>query len=172
MAWVNERYAGEVAVLLTWLLALAPWAVTWFRQGRVSVAAFRFLPFRLQYVFGVELENPSPLLPAWEVAGFQSSAALTLAGHVGTVAFLLGLAVVGLSVAYYRDEDAFERRSPIHPVRLFGWLHAGLAVVSLAATALFARYHVGVTVPVGALCAVVFAYLLLTADIARSDEPV
>lgn len=170
MAWIREEYAGELAVVFTWLVAVAPWGLTYFRPTGITVIAFRFLPFRLLYIFGASIPGERPFIWAWEVAEFQIEPEVVLAGHVGTAALVVGLVSLGASLVYYAREDAVAAALPIHPVRLFGALLAILAVLLLVATALFFLYHPGPTIPIGAALAAVFAYLLLTVDLARVEE--
>jgi uncharacterized protein (TIGR04206 family) len=164
MAWVKSEYAGELAVLATWLVALAPWSVSVFQVSSLTVVALRFLPFRFQFIFGATLENERPFLWAWEVARFQESPELTLAGTLGFAALGLFVLPFALSLYYYFEEERVGARLPLDPVRLFGILLGLVALASLGATALFARYFPGVTFPLGALLAALFAYLLLTIE--------
>ena len=164
MAWVKGEYAGEFAVLSTWLVALAPWSVSVFQLSTLTVVALRFLPFRFQFIFGASLANERPFLWAWEVARFQESPELTLAGHLGFAALVLFAVPFGLSLYYYFEEDRVAAGLPVDPVRAFGGL---LGLVGLATTAgalLFALYFPGLTVPVGGLLALLLAYFLLTVD--------
>lgn len=163
MAWVNSEYAGELAVLSTWLVALAPWSVSVFGTGGITVVALRFLPFRLQFIFGATIANERPFLWAWEVAGFQQSPTLTLAGHLGFVAFLLITPTFLLSVYYYFEEDRITAALPADPVRILGASLGLLALCTLTATGLFVAGFPGMTLPVGSLLAGVLAALLLTA---------
>jgi len=165
MAWVKSEYAGEFAVLSTWLVAVAPWSASLFGRGGLTVVVLRFLPFRLQYIFGVQAAGERPFLWAWEVAGFQASPELTLAGRVGVAAFLVATLPFGLSVYYYLEEARVADLLPLDPVRLFGGLLGVVGGLSLAATWLFVRHFPGTTLPVGAVLAAVFAYLLLTIDL-------
>ncbi len=164
MTWVKSEYAGELAVLSTWLVALAPWSASVFEVSNLTVVALRFLPFRFQFIFGATLDNERPFLWAWEVARFQQSAELTLAGYAGFAAFLLFAVPFALSLFYYFEEERLTDALPVDPVALFGWLLAGVAALTLAATALFVRYFPGLTVPVGAAVAAVLAYVLLTSE--------
>lgn len=164
MAWVKSEYAGELAVLSTWLVGLAPWSVSVFGQSGFTVVAFRFLPFRLQYIFGAQVGNERPLLAAWQVAGFQQSAELTFGGHLGFGALVVYALPFTLSLYYYFEEERIAAALPVDPVRLFGGLVGLVGVLTIAATALFVRYFPGTTVPLGSLLALVLAYLLLTVD--------
>jgi len=163
MAWVKSEYAGEFAVLSTWLVGLAPWSASVFSISGLSVVALRFLPFRLQYIFGATLQGERPFIWAWEVAGFQPPA-LTTAGHLGMAAFAVYALPFWLSVVYYFEEERVEAALPVDSVRLFGGLVGVVAVLELAAAALFVSRFPGTTIPVGGVLAAVLAYLLLTVD--------
>lgn len=164
MAWVKSEYAGEFAVLSTWLVGLAPWSASVFTISDLSVVALRFLPFRLQYIFGATLSGERPFIWAWEVADFQQSAELTLAGRLGLAALALYAVPFGLSVVYYFEEERVAGALPVDPVRLFGGLLGLVALLSGAAGALFVTNFPGTTIPVGSVIAAVLAYLLLTVD--------
>ncbi|GGN87826.1 MULTISPECIES: TIGR04206 family protein [Haloarcula] len=164
MAWVKSEYAGELAVLSTWLVTLAPWSASVFEAAGLTVVALRFLPFRFQFIFGAALQNERPFLWAWEVAAFQSSPELTLAGYLGFAAFVASSIPFALSLFYYFEEGRLAAALPVDPVRVFGALLALVALLTLAATVLFVRYFPGFSLPVGALVAAVLAYLLLTVD--------
>lgn len=164
MAWVKSEYAGELAVLSTWLVALAPWSASIFEVSGLTVVALRFLPFRFQFIFGATLDDERPFLWAWEVAGFQSSPELTLAGYLGFAAFVVFSVPFALSLFYYFEEDRLAAALPTDPVRLFGGLLGTVALLTVGATALFLRYFPGLTLPVGALVAAVLAFLLLTVE--------
>jgi uncharacterized protein (TIGR04206 family) len=164
MAWVKSEYAGELAVLSTWLVGLAPWSVSIFGEGGITVISLRFLPLRLLYILGTELPNERPILPAWAVADFQQSAELTIAGHLGFAAFAVFALPFGLSLYYYFEEERITEWLPVDPVRLFGGLIGLVGVLTVAASALFVRYFPGTTLPVGSVLALVLAYLLLTVD--------
>ncbi|MBX0293977.1 TIGR04206 family protein [Haloarcula nitratireducens] len=164
MAWVKSEYAGELAVLSTWLVALAPWSASVFEVSGLTVVALRFLPFRFQFIFGATLPNERPFLWAWQVADFQSAAGLSLAGDLGFAALVVFAFPFALSLYYYFEEERVAAALPADPVRLFGGLLGLVALLTLAATALFFRYFPGTTLPVGAAVAAVLAYLLLTID--------
>lgn len=163
MAWVKSEYAGPLAVLSTWLVALLPWAVTTFSRDGLSFYAIRFPLFRVQYVFGLGLGEQSPFLWTWEVPGFLQGPELTLAGRIGVLGGALYALALAFSVAYYLDEDRVESL-PVDPVRVLGAAIGAVAVVFLASTALFVQHHVGVTVPIGSVLILALAYVLLTAD--------
>jgi uncharacterized protein (TIGR04206 family) len=164
MVWVKSEYAGELAVLATWLVGLAPWSVSTFSISGLRVAALRFLPFRLQYIFGGAVPNERPFIWSWEVANFQQSAELTLAGRLGFATFVIYLLPFFLSLFYYFEEERVAATLPVDPVRLFAGLLGLVGVVSLAASVLFVQFFPGFTVPLGSLLALVFAYLLATVE--------
>lgn len=163
MAWVKSEYAGEFAVLSTWLLALLPWGVSYSTIGGLSVVGFRFLFFRVQYVFGAAIPGEKPFLWAWQVPGFEGTPELTLAARIGLAAAGVYLVPLGVSVAYYAAERRVEAL-PVDPVRLLGGLLALVAVAVSAAAAVLVRYQAGLVVPVAPAFALAFAYLLLTVD--------
>lgn len=166
MAWVKSEYAGELAVLSTWLVAVAPWSVSVFGNGQVTGVVFRFLPFRIQYLYGLSIPNELNFVWAWEATRFAAN--VGLAGTLWTVALVAFVVAFGASVAYYAREDEFAERLPLHPVRLFGGLLGVVGLLMLAATVLLNLEggFPGTTVPVGALVAPVLAGVLLTADLA------
>jgi len=164
MAWVKSEYAGELAVLSTWLVGLAPWAVSVFGQSGLTVVALRFLPIRLLYILGAELPNEQPFLPAWAVADFQQSAELTVAGHLGFAALVVYAVPFVLSLYYYFEEERITAALPVDPVRLFAGLLGLVGVLTAASTALFVRYFPGTTLPVGSALALILAYVLFSAD--------
>ncbi|MEF8906360.1 MAG: hypothetical protein V5A13_00735 [Haloarculaceae archaeon] len=131
--WARSEYAGELAVLSTWLCALLPWSVTLFSPQGLTALTFRFLPLRLLYIFGAELPGERPLLFIWQVPGFVATPGETLAAVAwlaGSTAFLVPL---GLSLVYYLREDRVERR---FTARLtFGLVTASAGLVLAAALA-------------------------------------
>jgi uncharacterized protein (TIGR04206 family) len=147
--WVRSEYAGELAVLSTWLCALLPWSVTRFSDAGISAVTIRFLPVRFLYIFGTELPGERPVLFLWQVPGFVGTRGETLAAYAwiaGTLAFLVPL---GISVAYYLREGAVESR--IDPVRVLGALLVAVGLVFLVPVGLLWYYVGGLTLPVGVL---------------------
>lgn len=61
MVWVKSESAGELAVLSTWLVGLAPWSVSIFGEGGFTVTASALF---VQYFPGVTL----PVGPALALA--------------------------------------------------------------------------------------------------------
>ncbi|MEF8784508.1 MAG: TIGR04206 family protein [Haloarculaceae archaeon] len=166
--WVKSEYAGEVAVLSTWLCALLPWSVSVFREsfgsaGTVNAVWLRFLPGRFLYVFGAIERSGSPWNWVWEVPGFVASRGETIAGYVwavGTVVFLLALA---LSIAYYLDEARVESWR-FDPVRTLGGLLVASGALLLVASGLLFAEQSGTTVPVGTVVQLGLGAALLRAE--------
>jgi uncharacterized protein (TIGR04206 family) len=164
MAWVKSEYAGELAVLSTWLVAIAPWSVSVFTTGQISGVVFRFFPFRIQYLYGITIANELNFVWAWQAAQFTENAGLAGPAWLGALAVFA--VAFGASVVYYAREAAFADRLPLDPVRLFGGLIGVAGVLLLVATV---RLNLdggfaGTTIPIGALVAPVLAGVLLTVD--------
>ena len=165
MAWVKSEYAGELAVLATWLVAIAPWSVSVFGGDAITGVAFRFLPFRLQYLFGISVPNELSFIWAWESAAIQSGTT-AVAGYLWTAALAVFVPAFAASIVYYLREERFTDALPLDPVRLFGGLLglAGLGTVVATVLLNLSGGFPGTTIPVGALVAPVLAVLLLTVD--------
>lgn len=158
--WVKSEYAGEVAVLSTWLCALMPWSVSFLQTGGGRAIWIRFLPGRFLYIFGFGL--PSRFDWAWNVPGFVASRGETL----GTYGWLAGLALFlvpfVVSLAYYVDEQQVESWR-WDPVSLLGWLLVSTGAVFLLASGLLWFYG-PLTLPVGALFQLGLGGLLLRVE--------
>ncbi|WP_276250935.1 DUF7549 family protein [Haloarcula rara] len=165
MAWVKSEYAGELAVLSTWLVAVAPWSVSVFGNGQITGVVFRFLPFRIQYLYGVSIPNELNFVWAWRVMEFPDN--IGRAAVLWTLALAVLAVAVGASAYYYHREMEFTDLLPLHPVRLFGGLLGVGGLLVLVATVLLNLEggFLGTTIPVGALVAPVLAAVLLTADL-------
>lgn len=167
MAWVKSEYAGEFAVLSTWLVALLPWSTTVldinFRGHDATVVVIRFLYFRLQYIFGISFgDQERPFLLFFEAPSFNPES-LALASWLWVAGALVSLAPVGISIAYYLWEERVEAALPRDAVRVQGVLLGLVGVFLLASSALLVTNQ-EVTVPVGTLFALAFSALLLTVD--------
>lgn len=178
MVWVRSEYAGELAVVLTWLSALIPWNVTYSPSvGGGSALFVRFPFFQIRYVWGVPIAQPVRLtvpVPGWLLPGifprdfsalaFQADQAILLAYRTWAVgAAALGVAVA-LSIAYYRYEERVEALA-VDSVRLLGALLGLTGVVLAVATYyLFTRGFPGVPLPLGVVFLLAFGGLLLTVD--------
>jgi len=165
MAWVKSEYAGELAVLSTWLIAVAPWSISIFGGGEITGVVFRFLPFRLQYLFGISVPNELTFIWAWEAATLQEGNT-AVAGSLWTAALAFFALAFVASIVYYLREERFAEALPVDPVRLFGGLLGLAGLGTLVGTVLLNLRggFVGTTIPIGALVAPVLASLLLTVD--------
>lgn len=161
--WVKAEYAGEVAVLSTWLCGLLPWSVSLLQVQNVTAIWFRFHPGRFLYVFGVVERGGSPWNWVWEVPGFVASRGEALASYAwigGVAVFLVALA---LSVAYYLDEERVEA-GRVDPVRALGGLLVASGVALLAASGLLFQHQAGTTVPVGTVIQLGLGAVLLRVE--------
>jgi uncharacterized protein (TIGR04206 family) len=169
MVWVRKEYAGELAVVFTWLSAFLPWSVSWLNVtmdglGGVTVVNIRFPLFQFHYLFGVSFGQQS----LGNLVQFVHEIPRFVPGNqrleawlwVGAAAAYLGL--LGLSVAYYADEDSVADILPVDPVRLFG-AGLGLVGVTLVGTSVMLFSH-QTTVPIGAPFMALFGVLLLRID--------
>jgi len=161
--WVRSEYAGELAVLSTWLSTLLPWSVTLFDRAGIVAVYIRFLPGRFLYIFGADLPGEErPFLFVWEVPGFVATQGETWAAYAALAGALVFLLPLGLSVAYYAREARVE--ALLDPVRTLGWLLVTSGLVFGAAFALLWRFQGGTTVPVGALFQIALGVVLLKTE--------
>jgi hypothetical protein len=163
--WVRSEYAGELAVLSTWLSALLPWNVTYSPGvGGGALLFVRFPFFQVRYSFGVPLARRVALADPLSAIAFQRGQAIELAYQTWAVgAAVLAVAVV-VSLLYYRDES-IEESWPVDPVRLLGTLLFGTGVVLAGATyLLLTRGFPGLPIPIGVVFLLLFGGLLLTVD--------
>jgi len=168
--WVRSEYAGELAVLATWLTALLPWSVSVLRESPQGVDAtftvinIRFVFLQFHYLFGLPIGDQgldSIVQFVFEIPGFVPNNQVP-EGRLWLAAagpFLLFLA---LSFVYYARDGWLEANSPVDPVRVFGATFGVFAVVFTVATAMFYQHQP--TVPVGALFMWVFAAMLLRVE--------
>jgi len=166
--WVRSEYAGELAVLLTWLSALLPWNVTYSPGvGGGSLLFVRFPLLQIRYSFGVSLARGVSVADPLSAIAFQRGQAIELAYQVWAVGAALFAAAVVVSLLYYRDE-AWAESWPVDPVRLLGGLLFGTGAVFAGATyLLLTRGFPGVPIPVGVAFLLLFGGVLLTVD--RTD---
>ncbi|GAB6860091.1 hypothetical protein ACFR97_02405 [Haloplanus litoreus] len=166
--WVRSEYAGELAVLTTWLSALIPWNVT-FVSGVAggSLLFVRFPLLQVRYSFGVPLAAGITVADPLSAAAFQRGQALELAYQVWAFGAAVFAAALVVSVVYYRRESWAESW-PVDPVRLLGALLLGAGLVFAGATyLLLSRGFPGLPVPLGVVFFVLFGGVLLTVD--RTD---
>ncbi|WP_436927385.1 DUF7549 family protein [Halosimplex amylolyticum] len=168
--WVRSEYAGELAVVATWLTALLPWSVSVLRESpdgldaTFTVVNIRFVFVQFHYLFGLSLGDQSLdglVQFVYEIPAFVPDNQV-LEGRIWVAAALFFALMLALSVVYYAREEWLTERSPVDPVRLFGAGFAVLAVVFTAAAVMFYQHQP--TVPVGALFMWVFAAILLRVE--------
>ena len=168
--WVRSEYAGELAVLATWLTALLPWSVSVVSasprgmDATFTVVNIRFVFLQFHYLFGISLGEQSldELVQfVFEIPAFVP-ANQVLEGKIWVVATAFYALMLLLSILYYAREDVVVEYSPIDPVRLFGVGFAVLGVAFFVATAMFFQHQT--TVPIGALFMWVFAAMLLQVE--------
>jgi hypothetical protein len=169
--WVRSEYAGELAVLTTWLSALIPWNVT-FVSG-VASGSFLFVRFPLlqvRYNFGVPLAAGVAVTDPLSAVAFQRGQALELPYQVWGVGAAVFAAALVVSVVYYRRESWAESW-PVDPVRLLGGLLLGTGGTFAAATyLLLSRGFPGLPIPLGVVFLCLFGGVLLTVDRTEGAE--
>lgn len=198
MAWIDEAYAEEVAVLTTWLAAFLPWTVAYtgeaFQGSRIFF--FRFPAFGLQLRFPVEvtadgrvLETNIPQRLAEQYGGFGVAGNLHLELaplQVGTVdgaaatAYLLWtaatvvmVAAVVLSLAMYFREDFVRTRLPMGYPTLASVTFGVLTVLLAGATVAYylSDIEYGTPIPLGVGILAAFAVVLWRAEEGPAGEP-
>ena len=176
MVWVRKEYAGELAVLTTWFTALVPWNIHYAPlSDAASVLFVRFPLLQVRYVFGLKLLRgtqvglpvPSPLVDdagfVVSAMAFQDSPSLTTAYEIWAVGALVYLLALGISIAYYRDEERVEAWR-VDPVGLLGGLLLLTAGAFGAASVFTYGVFPGVPIPLGAVLTGLFGIVLLTAE--------
>lgn len=160
--WVRSEYAGELAVLLTWLSAVSPWAVTVISEGGLTGIFLWFLPVNFLFTPGIELPGERPLW-IWdflEFAVYPGEQYVTYLWLVGAAVFTVAFAV---SVAYYADERRLEALA-VDPVRVLGALLLCSGILLGAAFVDLWQHHAGITIPVGLLFQLIFGIVLLNTE--------
>jgi hypothetical protein len=141
--WVRSEYAGELAVLATWLTALLPWSVSVLREspswldGTFTVVNIRFLFFQFHYVFGVALGRQSldGLVQAvWEIPGFVPSNQVP-EGRLWLAAAGFFALVLLASFVYYARDERLEAGAERAEMRIGDAAPGGLADALPAAVA-------------------------------------
>jgi hypothetical protein len=174
MVWVRSEYAGELAVLTTWLSALVPWNVFVGDVAGGRVVLVRFPLLEVQYAFGVPLARGTSVRDPASAYALQAGQTVASAYAAWLVGALVVLAALAVSVYYYRAEERAEAWS-VDPVRLLGGLLAAGGVVFAVASALLTGSVLGVdlgvgggfeglSVPVGVFFYLAFGAVLLRAE--------
>jgi hypothetical protein len=163
--WVRSEYAGELAVLSTWLSALIPWNVTYASGiGGGALLFVRFPLVQIRYSFGLPLARGVTVADPLSAVAFQRGQALAAAYQVWAVGAGVFAAALVVSLVYYRYES-WTASWPVDPVRLLGALLFGTGVVLAVATyLLLSRGFPGVPIPLGVLFSLLFGGVLLTVD--------
>ncbi|MFB6100945.1 MAG: hypothetical protein ABEJ73_00080 [Haloplanus sp.] len=163
--WVRSEYAGELAVLSTWLSALLPWNVTYSSGiGSGALLFVRFPLVQIRYSFGVPLARRIAVADPLSAMAFQRGQAIQAAYQVWALGAAVFAAALVVSLLYYRRE-AWAESWPLDPVRLLGGLLLVTGLVLSGATyLLLMRGFPGVPIPVGIPLLLLFGVVLLTTD--------
>jgi len=163
--WVRSEYAGELAVLLTWLSAFIPWNVSY--ASNASGAALLFVRFplvQIRYVFGVPVARGVVVSDPLSALVFQRGSPIAAAYRLwalGAAVFVVALIV---SVVYYRRQ-AWAESWPADPVRFLGALLFGTGLAFAGATVLLLSHGFSnLPIPLGVVFLLLFGGLLLTVD--------
>lgn len=177
MVWVRSEYAGELAVLSTWVAALLPWNIHYapLSEG-ASVLFVRFPLLQVRYVSGLPVRTmqlglpvPAPLADSSglvvSVIAFQDHAGLTTAYWAWAAGAALYLVALGVSAAYFSDQERVEAW-PVDPVKLLGGLLLAVAAaLGLASYLTFtAAAFPGVPLPVGVVLVALLGSVLVGAE--------
>ncbi|GAA0195038.1 DUF7549 family protein [Halobaculum roseum] len=174
MVWVRSEYAGELAVLSTWVAALLPWNVFYGAVAGGSVLFVRFPLFQIRYAFGLPFVRATSVSSPVSAFLLQSGTSVQVAYGlwlVGAVAYLVAFVI---SVYYYREEERAESWA-VDPVDVLGGLLVASAVLFLVASMLLPERFFGlglgvgggipgVSIPVGAVLQLVLGGVLLRAE--------
>lgn len=165
MGWVRAEYAGELAVVSTWIAVLLPWSVSYSSGVSGGTVLFvRFPFFQVRHTVGIPIARSFRVMDPLSATAFQAGQSIQIAYQVWTLGALV-LAVAALfSVAYYAREDAVEG-GPVDPVEGLGTLLAVAgAVLALATYFLLTRGFPGVVVPVGVVFLLALGGVLVRID--------
>lgn len=160
--WVRSEYAGELAVLSTWLCAVAPWAVTWATGEEISGYFFWFHPLNLLFISGVDLRGERPLW-VWDFLDFSLYPGETYVTYFWLGGAALFAVALGFSIVYYFDEDQIQSL-PVDPVRTLGGLLVASGLVLVGAYALLVQNHSGTTLPLGLGLQLLLGVILLQTE--------
>lgn len=160
--WVRSEYAGELAVLSTWLSGLAPWSVTVIAREGATGYFFWFHVLNLLFTPGIDVPGRRPLW-VWGFLDFPiyvGEQYVTYLWLAGTAVFAVALA---LSVAYYADEQQVESLG-VDPVRTLGALLVASGLLLGGAYVLLVQNLLGTTLPVGVLLQLVLGVVLVQTE--------
>ena len=166
--WVRSEYAGELAVLSTWLCGLAPWSVTVIAREGATGYFFWFHAFNLLFTPGIDVPGQRPLW-VWgflDVPIYRGETTVTYLWLAGTAVFA---AAAALSLAYYADEQQVESMR-VDPVRTLGGLLVASGLLLGGAYGLMFQNLLGTTVPVGVLFQLVLGVVLVQTERVDRDD--
>ncbi|QZP37792.1 DUF7549 family protein [Halobaculum magnesiiphilum] len=174
MVWVRSEYAGELAVLSTWVAALLPWNVFYGAVAGGSVLFVRFPLFQIRYAFGLPFVRATSVSSPVSAFLLQSGTSVQVAYGLWLVGAAVYLVALVISVYYYREEERAESWG-VDPVDVLGGLLVASAVLFLVASVLLPERFFGigfgigggipgVSIPVGAVLQLVLGGVLLRAD--------
>jgi hypothetical protein len=164
MVWVRSEYAGELAVLVTWLSVLVPWNATYSPDVVSGVLSIWFPFFEVRYVVGLSPVGGLTVLDLLSARALQSGTSVHLAYSVWAVGAVVVAAAVAVSLVYYVHEERVEAAS-FDPVRALGAFHLLAGGIFAVSTYLVAtRGLPGYPVPIGTLLFLGFGVLLLTVE--------
>ncbi|AUV81366.1 hypothetical protein C2R22_06580 [Salinigranum rubrum] len=167
MVWVRSEYAGELAVLSTWLSAFIPWNVMLSSVAGGSVLFVRFPFLQIRYAYGVPFAEGTLILDPLSAISFQAGNSIAVAYQAWAVGAAVFAVAFVFSILYYLAEARVEAL-PVDPVRVVGALLGLTGVVLAAATyLLLTRGFPGIPIPLGVVFLLVFGGVLLTID--RTD---
>jgi uncharacterized protein (TIGR04206 family) len=159
--WVRTEYAGELAVLSTWLCALVPWSVTVILDDLTAVF-FWFTPLNFLFTPGTDIPGGRPVW-LWDFLDFPVYNGETYVTYLWLCGAALIAVAVAFSLVYYIDESRVTNRR-FDPVRVLGSLLLAAGFAYLGAFWLLFQHHSGVTLPVGTLLLLVFGVVLLQTE--------
>lgn len=177
--WVKSEYAGELAVLSTWLSLFLPLNVSFRPVGEFGEMLFLYFPFfQIQYTWlniegsfsqaGLRLGDGIWIADPVSASLFYQTGSSFTANVAWAGAGALFLLAFALSLALYVAEERVEN-GPVDPVRTIGALLGLAGVAAVVSTALFWQNSIGTHLPVGTLVVLVLAGTLLTVDRTESD---
>jgi uncharacterized protein (TIGR04206 family) len=163
--WVRSEYAGELAVLSTWLSALLPWNVTYATGIEGGALLFvRFPLAQIRYVFGLPIARGFAVTDPLSATAFQRGQSLEVVYQVWTLGAAVFAVALVVSILFYRDESRADAW-PVDPVRLLGGLLATTGLAFAGATyLLLSRGFPGVPIPIGVVFLFLFGGVLLSVD--------